>query len=582
VVLLLLTVLTTAVYYPVRSYPFINYDDPDYVSANPHVLEGLTWESVEWAFTTGYSANWHPVTWLSHVLDCQFYGIDAGWHHVTSLALHIANACLLFLLLVRATGTLKRSAVAAAIFALHPINVESVAWIAERKTVLSMFLCLVALGSYGFYLRQPSRKRYITICIFFALALAAKPMVITLPCLLLLLDYWPLGRVRGSTTFHAGLNLIQKSGTELLKEKIPLFVLSATSAVVTILVQKRGNAIQPLGQLSFAVRCENALFSYGMYILKLVWPLKLSVLYPHPMNTLTPGRVAGAAIFLVAATVLAWTGRKRTPYVLIGWLWFLGALVPMIGIIQVGGQGMADRYAYLPAIGIITLAVWGCADLISALSLPRFTGAALALTVLSVLSITAIRQIGYWRNSVELWSHTLAVTQDNYIANDFMGFALVEDGNVEAMDYFQRAAKISPTDPVSHGTVASNLLDQGKLQEAIPEYRTALQNNPTPEFQAGVYVDLGTLYRELGDYVQADTDSHLAMKLAPKVVTGLIDQLSNGLESHPDAHGYWRLGLMLEGTDRIAEARSAYEKAIQLDAHSPAQQALASLNRRFP
>lgn len=575
---ILLAVVTLALYSPVTEHPFTNFDDPVYVTENQHVRAGLNWHTIAWALTATEQANWHPLTWISHALDCQLYGMGAGGHHVSSVLLHALNTVLLFLLLVHVTGFTLRSAVVAALFALHPLNVESVAWIAERKNVLSMFFFLLALGAYGWYARQPDLKRYGVVAVLFALGLASKPMVITLPCVLLLLDYWPLGRVRGWTKPSTTFPVPQTTWARLMAEKAPLLVLSAASAIITVIAQQSGRAVVPLGHLSFQVRAQNALYSYAMYVAKVCWPVNLAVVYPHPLDKLTFVQLALSAFFLITVSASVWRERVKRPYLVTGWLWFLGTLVPVIGLVQVGAQGMADRYAYLPGIGLFLMLVWTASDWAEERSLSFRIVAAIPATVLVVLCALTFRQIGYWRSSYDLYAHTLEVTQDNFLVDDLMGNFFLKQGRPEALQYFEAAANLAPRDPISHGALASNLQDRGDFQGAIREYNMVLRANPDATLEANVYASLGAIYRELGDYPTAREDSERALRLNPDAVHERIRQISEVVAARPAAPRYFQLGLLLEGAGQPAEARSAYEQALRLNPQfGPARKALEAL-----
>ena len=563
----LLAIVTAALYSPVARHPFVDYDDSVYVSENAHVQSGLSVETVRWALTTSAASNWHPLTWLSHALDCQFFGLNAGAHHLTSVAIHICNVLLLFLLLSRVTRAVGRSVMVAALFALHPLNVESVAWIAERKNVLCTFFFFLALAAYGWYLLRPSWKRYLAIGVFFAMGLASKPMVITLPFVLLLLDYWPLCRFQGSGPPSRVFPLEQKPWAGLVWEKLPLLVLSAASAAITVAVQNAGHAIEPLGDLPLLSRLQNAVYSYAMYLAKTFWPVNLAAFYPHPLNSLTLAQVALSLVILLVATVLVWKYRATRGYAFVGWLWFLGTLVPVIGVLQVGAQGMADRYAYLPIIGLLVGVVWGLADFVQAKALDSRVATAIAITVPVALSAVTYRQIAYWRSSQELWTHALQVTRNNFIANDNMGFLLLDQGRPEAMNYFYAAAAIWPRDFVSRGEIAASLQDQGKLQEAIQEYQNALQDGPDPASAAHYYGNMGVIFREVGNDQLAKQSFRAALDTDEPAVQALIQQLSQWVASQPAAANYWRLGLLLEGANRPAEAKSAYQRAIEIDPH---------------
>jgi tetratricopeptide (TPR) repeat protein len=573
----LLGVATFAIYSPVIAHPFINYDDRDYVTENQHVQAGLSAQTIAWAFTSTDQANWHPLTWLSHEMDCEIYGLNPHGHHLTSVLIHTANVLLLFLLLQWATGATGASAMVAALFAFHPFNVESVAWIAERKNLLSTFFFLLALAAYGWYARQPSLRRYAALAGLFALGLAAKPMVITLPFVLLLLDYWPLARIKGWATRSSAFPMPQVPWTRLLLEKVPLLALSAASAAITVFAQRSGNAFESLGHIPLHLRLENAIYAYAKYVVKIFWPINMALIYPHPLDKLTFFQVGLSAIFLIVVSLLVWQSRKQRPYALTGWLWFLGTLVPVIGLVQVGPQGMADRYAYIPAIGIFVLLVWGFNDWAS--STPSISGwlKPIAVVVLAFLAILTFRQIGYWRSSEELWTHTLQVTEDNFMADDMLGSVLVQERRPEALQYFEAAARIAPWDPDSHQAVGAALQDRGDLQGAIREYQVVLHAKD-PKILAYTYANLGVIYRELGNSAAAHLSSEQALRSDPVVVHQMIQQLSGMVEARPAAPGYLRLGLLLEGAGEAAQARSAYERALELDpGFAPARRALQSL-----
>ncbi len=541
----LLTLVTAAVYFSLASYPFINLDDTIYVSENPHVQAGVSWQTITWAMTTGDTGNWHPLTWLSHALDCQLYGLDAGAHHVTSLVIHVVNVLLLFLLLARATGMTGRSALVAALFALHPLNVESVAWIAERKNVLSMLFFLLALGAYGWYVQRPTWKRYCLVALLFAMGLASKPMIITLPCNLFLLDYWPLGRIRGWTTPSSVLPVTQLQWPRLAVEKLPLLLLSAGSAVVTVIVQRAGTFIGPLGILPLHIRAENAVYSYALYLAKIFWPSELALYYPHPLDTLTIWQITLALVLLAAVTVFGWKQHARHGYLLSGWLWFLGTLVPVIGIIQVGGQGMADRYAYLPGIGVFLMLVWGGADFIEAKSLNSRAAVAVAIAALAGLLFVTLRQVGYWESSDRLWTHTLEDTHNNFIADDIYGHLLLKEGRPEAVDYIEHVTELAPTVP----------------------------------YRAHAHAVLSFAYSRMEDYAHAREQLRIALSLDPYEVHKMLRELSATIAQSGDPLLFWRLGLLYEEADQFPEARAAYQKALELNPQfSPARTALEALN----
>jgi len=579
---LLLAVATLALYNPVNQHPFVNYDDDRYLTENPHVRAGLTGETIRWAFTSTEQANWHPLTWLSHALDCQLFHLNAGGHHLTSLLIHVVNAVLLFLLLAYGTGRAGPSLLAAALFAFHPINVESVAWVAERKNVLCTFFFFLTIGAYGWYARKPDWKRYLLVAFLFACGLMAKPMVTTLPFVLLLLDYWPLGRVKGS--FSGARNLPQASWGRLAWEKIPLLALSAVSAAITMNAQQAGGAMRSATQFSFGVRLENALVAYGMYLWKAIWSLHLAPLYPHPGNSLGGWQVAGSALLLVAISALAWWFRSK-PYLLIGWLWFLGILVPVIGLVQVGDQAMADRYAYIPLIGVFVMIAWTAADVAEWIKIPVAVPVLAAACVLIAMATVTYRQIGYWRSSYDLWSHTLAVTKRNFIAEDNLGGALLLEGKAdEAYPHFQAAAQINPQDPMSHANLGTYLQEHGRLQEALQQYGATIGLTSDRGLLASAYANQGTAYRELGDFAKARESYDNAVRENPNQFNAylglgrLLEQegdleeaimnYSHSVELRPTDEGYTYLGYALEKANRLPEAMAAYRQALKISPDS--------------
>jgi len=569
---------TLALYNPVNRHPFVNYDDDRYVTENPHIRNGLSWDTVSWAFTAEEQGNWHPLTWLSHALDYQLFRQNATGHHFTSLLIHSANAVLLFLLLTYATGRLGPSLLVAALFALHPINVESVAWVAERKNVLSTFFFFAALAAYCWYARRPDWRRYLAFAGLFALGLMSKPMVITLPFVLLLLDFWPLGRIQG---FPAGvLSVPQSPLSRLLVEKLPLLVLSAASAAITMRVQQAGGAMRSTAQFSLGVRLENAVVAYAMYLWKMVWPSHLAPLYPHPGDSLSAWQVTISALVLLAVTVVVLRFRSRR-YLLTGWLWFLGTLVPVIGLVQVGDQAMADRYAYIPLIGIFIMLAWGAADLADLLHIGLSARMIPAACILLALAFATHRQLGYWSSNYELWTHALAVTDKNFIAQNNLGGALLLLGKPdEAYAHFQAAAEINPNDPMSRSNLGAYLQEHGKLSEAMAQYDRSISLTSDPGLLAATYANLGTAYRNLGEDEKARDSYDQALRLNPNqsnAYLGLgellekqnqlddaIRNYSRSVELRPTATGFLLLGHALETEARRPEALAAYQSALKL------------------
>ena len=576
---LLLALATLALYNPVAHHPFVNYDDDRYVTDNVHVQGGLNWNTIRWAFTTYDEANWHPLTWLSHALDCQLFGLSPAGHHYVNVLLHALNVVLVFWLLWKATGYAGRSFMVAALFAVHPLNVETVAWVAERKSVLSMLFLLLALWAYGWYARKPGLGRYAAVMGLFACGLMAKPMVITLPFALLLLDYWPLQRF-GDSAVEASNRFVARPLWWLVSEKVPLLALSAVSAVVTIKAQKAGDAIGSVTQYPILIRIENAVVAYTRYLGKAVWPSHLAPMYPFREGSLNSTLIRMSALLLIAVTAVS-ISRKRERYLLAGWLWFLGTLVPMIGLVQVGTQSMADRYAYLPFLGLFVALVWAAADWAAAKHLPTMWLAAIGAICLFSAALVTHRQIGYWSNNLTLWSHTAAVTKDNFIAEDNVGGALLEQGRQEeAMPHFRAAAAIDSTDAMSRLNIAAYEQRHGNLNDAVAQYNQVVHMTRDPRYRATAFSDLGYAYRDLGDSVHAKQSFQAAIELRPRNLRawfglGLVAQKSgdyaeavndyqHALAIQPWDLGYYLLGRALEQNGQKDGAQLAMQTARQL------------------
>jgi tetratricopeptide (TPR) repeat protein len=564
---LLLVVATLALYNPVSHHAFVNYDDDRYVTENSHVRSGLRWDTIQWAFTTFDEANWHPLTWLSHALDCQMFGLNPAGHHYTNVLLHALNVLLLFLLLQRYTGFTGRSLMVAALFALHPVNVESVAWIAERKNLLSMLFFLLALGAYGNYARRPGIARYTLVAVLFALGLMAKPQVITFPFVLLLWDYWPLGRL------SAGFS-------KLLLEKLPLLGLSLVSAIVTVQAQTAGGAVRSMAEYSFPIRLENAIVAYARYIGVMFWPSKLSPMYPHPGTSLAAWQVCGALLLLLAISALV-IALRRKRYLIVGWLWFLGTLVPMIGLVQVGPQAMADRYAYLPFLGLFVMICWAAADWAEELHISIPWLIAPGLAILLALAVISHRTIGYWSDDLTLWSHALQVTNRNSFAEDSLGGALINAGRIEdAIPHFRNAVEIDPRDPVAHLNIGAYEQQQGQLENALGEYQKVLSLTSDKRLRSNALGNSGSAHRRMGDPAHAKENYEEALQLAPDQIMSLlgmgllaqrsgdlpaaINQYSHAMSVQPSAEGYLLLARALQQAGRIQDSQAATDKARQL------------------
>ena len=546
IISLLLAVATFMAFWQVTRCGFVSYDDPLYITENSHIQGGLTLGGFRWAFTTGYAANWHPLTWISHMLDVQLFGANPHVHHLTNLLFHLANTLLLFFVLHRMTKAVWRSAFVAALFALHPLHVESVAWVAERKDVLSTFFWMLTMCTYWYYAERQSVRRYVPVLIFFVLGLMAKAMLVTLPFVLLLLDYWPLRRFeqkesvkkiqrtsgepnkgkaelgkknvairKGAvTTESAGLKHRWTSIVPLLLEKMPLFVLAILSSVVTYVVQHKGGAMGSLEVLPLSARISNALLSYVVYIEKMIWPNDLAFFYPY--QRLWPSwQVLGAFSFLVAVTLIVIRTAKRYPYLTVGWLWYVGTLVPVIGFVQVGEQGMADRYTYVPLIGLFIMAAWGIPELLRKRRYREEMLATSSTLVLLCFFMATWRQVGYWRNNFTLFDHAMAVTTDNYGAYYARGnaYAAVGDERRAILDY-DRAIEIKPDYAPVYYNRAGVYAAVGDERRAILDYDRAIALNPE---SAEAYNNRGNAYAAVGDERRAILDYDRAIALNPEL-----------------------------------------------------------------
>jgi protein O-mannosyl-transferase len=600
---LVLALLTLAFYNPVVHNGFTNMDDDAYITGNVHVRAGLTWATVKWAFTSFDAANWHPVTWLSHALDCQLFQLNPVGHHYGNVLMHGVNAILLFLLLESATGLTWPSLMVAALFALHPVNVESVAWASERKNVLSMLFFLLTLHAYGWYVRRGGVKRYAAVASFFALGLMAKSEIITLPFVLLLWDYWPLRRTpvlssqfsvlseKPSDDLTVAESPVPRSFSFLFLEKVPLFVLSAGSAVMTLLAQSAGDAVHTA---STPGRFGNAIVAYVRYLGKAFWPARLAAYYPHPGLLLPAWEIAASATVLLALTAFSWHWRSHR-YLIVGWLWFLGTLAPVIGLVQVGAAAMADRYAYLPFIGLFVCVVWGCAEMAQKRRMRAAWLGVPAVLVLLTLGTLSYRQIAYWRDSVTLWKHALSLTERNYVAHWALGFALAEKGQSEdAIAELDAAESLHNYAALDRVAVAAYKRDHGHVQAAIEEYGRALEVSPDSRTRAIVLSRLASAYMQTGDFDRAKASCASALKENPNNPSALVDsgllaerdgdfelagkQFSHAMQVAPTDVGYLLLGYALRRAGHLPEAQEAYADAQRMSRDfAQAQQSAAQL-----
>jgi tetratricopeptide (TPR) repeat protein len=554
----LLLLAIAAVFAQTLRHDFVEYDDQTYVYENPLIRAGITARGLQAAFTKSHALNWHPLTTLSHMLDCQLYGLDPRWQHLTNVALHAATALVLLLVLSRMTGRFWPSAFVAAVFAIHPLRVESVAWVAERKDVLSGLFFTLTLAAYVGYCRRPfSLGRYLTVVACFALGLMSKPMLVTLPFVLLLLDYWPLQRfpvAAGETVCGADetRSRSRASAARLWMEKAPLFVLSAGSCVATLLAQ--GGELESVERFSWYVRVANAATSYVAYIGQTFWPAGLAVLYPHHTVTTFTGphagdafwiwKALGASALLVSVTAGVMIARRRHPWLVVGWLWYLGMLFPVIGFVQVGWQSMADRYTYLAHIGLCLGITWMVVGLCSAWRFRRLACSLAAFLVIAGLMACAWRQTSFWRNSETLWSRALACTSRNVVAHSGLGAVLHKQGRLEeAVRQYQLALKINPAHLMAHNNLAAVFFQQGRLEEAIAHYQVALRARPD---YAKAHGNLGACFFNQGKVDEAIAEYRRALKLDP---------------DYADAHANLAVALQQQGKaeEAAAERRKARE-----------------------
>ena len=580
---LVLAAITMAVFGQTRTYDFVDLDDNEYVYENPVVAKGLTFKGIVWAFTDDKTDHWHPLTWLSHMADCQVYGLWAGGHHLTNVALHTAAAVLLFLALREMTGSLWRSAFVAAVFAIHPLRAESVAWIAERKDVLSGVFFMLTLWAYAHYARQPSCRRYTAVALWYGFGLLCKNTLVTLPFVLLLLDWWPLHRVKldgaGGAKFGAAKLVALFGG--LVKEKIPLFLISAGSCAVTVLGPQK---VAGSAQVPFLERLGNAVVSYGIYLWQVVFPAGLAIPYPYPPNGQPFWKVALALVLLAAIFICVLACLKKRPYLLVGWLWYLGMLVPVIGIVQISYHAHADRFTYLPAIGLVVAGTWAVADWSMGWNHRRAVLQVLTAAVLGTLMVCAWKQTQYWQNSDILSMRALACTTDNYVAHMVLGNALLRKGNADAaIAHYQQALQINPNYARAYNNLGITLLQKGKVDEAITHYQQALKIEPD---YTQAHENLGNALFQKGRVDEAITHYQRALQIYPDYeeahynlgnalfqkgrVDEAISQYQEALQINPDsAQGHFTLGIALLRKDREDEAIAHFQQALQLEPADP-------------
>jgi Flp pilus assembly protein TadD len=569
---LALAAVTLAVYWPAHRFGFVNYDDGPYVAENPRVQQGLTPANAAWALTATEFSNWHPLTWLSYMADFELFGLNPGAYHMMNLAFHIANVLLLFGLLVRLKTPLWPSAFAAALFAVHPLHVESVAWVAERKDVLSGFFWLLTLWAYAAYVERPGPARYAWTACAFALGLMSKPMVVTLPFALLLLDYWPLRRLALPETQDA-VRKKKKSAPapvpaatprSLVVEKVPLFLLAAGSCAVTFLVQRHGGNVVSMETAPFSLRLANAAISYLRYVEKTAWPAGLTVFYPF-VEAPSWRETAAAAAFLAGVSFLAARSAKRLPYLTVGWFWFLGTLVPVIGLVQVGIQAMADRYTYIPSIGLFVALAWAVEDWTKESRRRDLAWALLTLAVVPALAVSARAQVGDWRDSTTLFEHALSVEERSFLAHLNLGNALATQGDVAgAVTHFERSLQLHPAVPETQNSLGVALLRLGRVAEAQEHLERALSLEPSLE---EAHENLGVILMRQGKRAEA------------------IVHFSDAVRLKPVYQSHFNLGLALYEEGRYADAAGQFSAAVALKpdfapAHDSLGHAYQRLGRR--
>lgn len=516
-----------AIYGQVWNHDFVSYDDPIYVTENVHVRAGITWDGIGWAFTSGYGANWFPLTWLSHMLDCQLFGLNSGWHHLTNVWIHALSTVFLFLVLLRMTGARWKNALVAFLFALHPLHVESVAWVAERKDVLSALFWMLALWSYIAYAAKPSRIRYVLALFVFCLGLMAKPMLVTLPVVLLLLDYWPLRR-------------------KFLVQKLPFFAAALAASMITLVVHQKGGTIASLELVPLGARVENALISYAVYILKMFWPTHLAVFYPFSLQGMLWPAV-GSAIVLIAITLLAIHWRRKRPYLAVGWGWYLATVLPVIGLIQTGEQSRADRYTYIPMIGLTIVLVWGLAELLQ--PWPRVK-VALAVSACGMCAVLTWFQVQYWEDSIALYQHAINAVPDSYEARFNLASALEARGETDAaITQLRETVRIRPAYVPARAELGQLLAKQGDVNDGIEELQTAVKMRPS---DADAHFRLGSVYGSARRMADAASEFSMVVRLQPE---------------NADAH--YNLALALSQENKFEEAAREFNETVRLRPHDP-------------
>lgn len=595
-----LAAVTFGVYFRTLHNGFISYDDYDYITSNPLVRQGLTWHGITQAFTTFDQSNWFPIEWISLMATSQFFGLSPFAYHLANIVLHIANVVLLFVLLQKSTGRTARSAIVGGLFAVLPLNVEAVAWATERKSVLSVFFLLASLLAYGWYARRPSAGRYVTIAIPFALGLMTKAWLVTFPFALLLLDFWPLRRINfGRDEAEAGTRG-SMSFAALIVEKIPFILMSLAVTMIGIRAAKAGDAFAiSTANSPFSLRFENAVWSYLAYILKGVWPSHLAIIYPFPQHFYAAWKMALATVFLATITLVVWRFRERR-YLIVGWLWYLGVLFPVIGLIQTGTQSMADRWAYISFWGLFVAVVWGVADFAAERRLRRIALAVLAPAVLAAYACVSYVQTGYWRDGFALYSHAVAVTKDNGPVRVNLGVEYERMSRPDlALQQYRQAVVDTPNLGVAHFDLAQALDDAHNPMEAAAQYELAIANTNVPHEICDAHIGLGKIYTEMNLPGKAIEEFGAALAANPSDVYALLDRgmiefrqgdlagaqkdFTRSVRITPTPMTWFTLGLILEQEKNISAAAQAYEEALRLNPKlAVAQTHLNNLRSQIP
>jgi protein O-mannosyl-transferase len=597
----LLVLLTLLDFSSIAGNKFLLLDDPHYISNNVHV-QALTWSNVKWAFTTSHMGHWHPLTWLLHMVQFYFFGMDPAGYHLTSLFLHCLNVVLIFLLLHRATGALWQSAFVAALFAVHPLNVEPVAWVGATNGALSTVFGLLAIAAYAWYASKPNWKRYLAVFALFVLSLMAKAIFVLLPFALLLLDVWPLKRIQlgpGASESPAGSPT--SSRFRIFAEKIPLLLLTLISSVLAIIAGRQNGLMASLTAEPLQVRVLNAVYSYSAYIAKMFWPQNLSIFYQFPKRYVW-WQLAAALLLLGAVTVVVALKMKSKPYLAVGWFWYLGMLVPLVGLVQKGSQAMADRYTYIPLLGIFVMIAWGTADW-AARNAPRQRAlGAIAISVLLMLAVLSRIQLDRWHDSYTLFGYILQHSPNNPVAHQILGVALAEDGRLdEAIVQFEASAALTPKDPRLHYDLAKSFRLQNRLDKAIPEYELSLRLNPYPALGATEHSELGEICYRKGQIERAEQHYLAAINLDPgrtetyvtfaallysqRKPDQALELLSFALRNENNGMAYFWTGVILQDQQKLPEALTAYRAALKsMPDYAPARQNIEAIlaNKNSP